>query len=307
MKIIVTGGAGFIASHLVDRLIHLGHRVVVVDDLSTGKRKNLNPRAKFYRLDIGSAKLAAVFKKERPQVVFHLAAQMSVRQSVADPLFDSRVNILGSINLLEQCKKYKVKKIIFSSTGGALYGEAPRQFLPTRESYPAQPLSPYGIAKLSVEYYLNYYYEIFGLRFVALRFSNVYGPRQNAHGEAGVVAIFCDAVLHQRRAVINGTGQQTRDYVFVGDVVNAAILAMRKNVVGSFNIGTGKETSVNDIFKKIVKAAGVQISPKYGAAKEGEQRRSALHCGRARQQLGWQPQVSLEQGIGKTVRWFAEQ
>ncbi len=306
MKILVTGGAGFIASHLVDRLVKAKHKVVVVDNLTTGKKKNLNPKAKFFRLDIGSPKITEVFRKEKPQVVFHLAAQIDVRKSVANPAWDSKVNIGGALNILENCKRYKVKKVIFASTGGAIYGDASRKFIPTKEDYPSQPLSPYGIAKLSIEYYLEYYYEIFGLRYVALRFANVYGPRQNSKGEAGVVAIFIDKVLHGRQTVINGSGQFTRDYVFVDDVVNAALLAMRRTFVGSVNIGTSTETSVNQIFKKIVKESGAKAKAKHGPAKEGEQRRSCLSWRMAKNKLGWKPKVKLDEGIKKTVKWFKE-
>ncbi|MFA5358336.1 MAG: NAD-dependent epimerase/dehydratase family protein [Patescibacteria group bacterium] len=304
MRIIVTGGAGFIGSHIVDRLIKDGHHVTVVDDLSTGKKANLNPKAKFYKLSVTSDKLSAVWQKVKPQAVFHLAAQMSVRHSVENPKFDASVNIVGAINVLENCRKYGTKKVIFSSTGGAMYGEAPRRFIPTRESYPPQPQSPYGIAKYSVEHYLEYYYEIFGLRYVALRFSNVYGPRQNSHGEAGVVAIFIDRLLRGKQPVINGVGVQTRDYVYVSDVVDAAMLAMKRSKIGSYNISTAKETNVNQIFNKITKALKTKIRAKHGSAKIGEQRRSCLSYDLASRDLGWKPKMRLDEGIKKTAEWF---
>lgn len=304
MRILITGGAGFIASHLVDRLIKEGHRVAVVDNLSTGVRVNLNKKARFYLLDIQSPKLKLVFKKEKPQVVFHLAAQIDVRKSVTDPVADAAVNIGGGVNVLENCHKFKTQKVIFASTGGAMYGDAPRKFIPTKENYPAQPLSPYGIAKLTTEYYLEYYHEVFGLRYAALRFANVYGPRQNSHGEAGVVAIFIDKLLAGQVPVINGNGQQTRDYVYVGDVVNGLILAMKKSALGSFNIGTAKETDVNQIYSKIVKALKIKTEAKHGPAKVGEQKRSCLAWGLAKKQLGWKPKVNLDEGIKKTVAWF---
>jgi len=304
MKILVTGGAGFIGSHLVDRLIKQGHKVAVVDNLSTGSKKNLNPKAKFYRLSITSNKIEEVFKKENPKVVFHLAAQIDVRKSVADPVWDSNINIGGTLNILEKCKEYKVKKVLFASTGGAIYGDAPRKFIPTKESYPAQPLSPYGIAKLTGEHYLEYYYEVFGMRYVALRLSNVYGPRQNSKGEAGVVAIFNDMVMSGRKCFIYGTGRQTRDYLYVDDVVDAFVLAMTRSAIGSFNISTGIETTVNQIFKKITKALDSKAKPKYAPLRAGEQKRSCLSWSLARKKLGWKPKTKLDQGIKETCKWF---
>ncbi|MFA6534053.1 MAG: SDR family oxidoreductase [Patescibacteria group bacterium] len=306
MKILVTGGAGFIGSHLVDRLVKEGHSVAVVDNLSAGRKQNLNPKAKFYRLNIQSPKLREVFKAVRPQVVFHLAAQMDVRRSVSDPRFDAETNILGTINLLENCRQYKTQKFIFASSGGAIYGDAPRRFIPTKESYPAQPLSPYGISKLTAEYYLEYYREIFGLRYAALRFSNVYGPRQRPDGEAGVVAIFFGQLLKGQPPMIYGTGRQTRDYVFVEDVARALILAMKKKAVGSFNIGTGRETEVNQLFSKIAKIMGIKTEPIAKPERAGEQKWSCLDAGLARRELGWRPKVGLDGGLEKTGKWFGK-
>jgi UDP-glucose 4-epimerase len=308
--ILITGGAGFIGSHLVDRLIQEGYKVVIVDNLSSGKRKNLNPRAKFYKVDIRNKKaLANVFQKEKPRDIFHLAAQINLRKSVDDPVEDAKINILGGLNLV-QCflqsnplpARREGAKFIFSSTGGAIYGEA--EVIPTSEKFPARPMSPYGIAKLSFEHYLDYYQKVFGLDFVSLRYANVYGPRQNSKGEAGVVAIFCDQILSGNKPVIYGNGQQTRDYVFVDDVVEANILSLQKNVKGVFNIGTGKETSVNQLFQKINKIFDGKIRRKHGPAKKGEQKRSCLDCQKAKKILGWENKVELDEGLKRTVEWF---
>ena len=333
MKILVTGGAGFIGSHLVDRLIKEGHKVVIIDNLSTGKKENLNPRAKFYQLDICSPKISEVFKKEKPKVVFHLAAQIDLRKSVDDPVFDANINILGSLNLIQnflQNSKFKIRsvaktpssavallrrralerrrqnsKFIFSSTGGAIYGNA--DIIPTPENYSPRPISPYGIAKLSIEYYLYYYQKVFGLNFISLRYGNVYGPRQDPKGEAGVVAIFCDKILTGATSIINGNGRQTRDYVYVDDVVEANILALEKKAEGIFNVGTGKETSVNELFKKMIKISGKEIQAKHGPAKQGEQKRSLLDSRKIKKVLGWKSKVGLEEGLRRTMNWYSLQ
>ena len=251
MKILVTGGAGFIGSQLVDDLIEIRHRVLVIDNLSTGFLKNVNPKAQFIKADLTNhKKIESIIKKEKPEVVFHLAAQIDVRKSVADPVFDARSNILASINLIHLAHQHKIKKFIFSSTGGAIYGDT--QNRPTSENEPEWPLSPYGIAKLTVDKFLNYYHKVHGLNFVSLRYGNVYGPRQNPHGEAGVVAIFLNKMLRGDLPVINGNGRQTRDYVFVGDVVSANLLALKKlQKSGFYNVGTGIETDVNQLFQEI--------------------------------------------------------
>lgn len=302
MKILITGGAGFIGSNIQDRLIKLGHKIFVVDNLSTGFHKNLNPKAKFHKIDIQSPKIKDIFAKNKFDAVIHHAAQIDLRKSVDDPIKDAKINILGTINLLENCRKFKVKKVVFASTGGAIYGEADK--IPTPETYAPYPVSPYGVEKLSAEYYLNYYYEIFGLKFVALRYSNVYGPRQNPYGEAGVVAIFAKKLLNNTGPVINGDGKNTRDYVYVDDVVDANILALKLKQNGFYNIGTGVETSVNQVFQKIKKHAKSDLKPVYGSAKAGEQKRSALDSRKAHIELGWMPEVSLDQGIKRTVEWF---
>ncbi|MDP2637224.1 MAG: NAD-dependent epimerase/dehydratase family protein [bacterium] len=298
MRMLVTGGAGFIGSHVVDALIQKGHRVSVVDNLSTGFRKNLNPKASFYKADIRSPKLKSIFQKEKPEVVFHFAAQIDVRKSVASPRDDAEINIMGSLNVLENCKKYKIKKIIFASSGGVMYGEA--SVLPTPETYPSQPLSPYGVAKLAVEQYLV----VFGIPFVVLRFANVFGPRQNSKGEAGVVAIFADAILQGKRPVVFGSGSQTRDFVYVKDVVEASVLALKKQAAGICNLGTGKETSVNDIVKQLKELTGFKENARKAPAKTGEVQRSCLNSRRARRVLGWRPRYGLREGLKKTVESF---
>jgi len=302
MKILVSGGAGFIGSYLVDRLIKDGHQVVVIDNLSTGKKENLNPKAKFYKVDIQSPKISQIFKKEKPEVVFHLAAQVDLRKSVENPIESAKVNILGSLNILENCQKFKIKKIIFSSTGGAIYGEA--KIISTPEDYPANPLSPYGIEKLTIEKYLDYYWKIFKIPYISLRLANVYGPRQNSKGEAGVIAIFCDKMLCGKQPIIYGLGCQTRDFVFVDDVAEANILAMKSKKVGIFNIGTGKETDIDTVFEKIKKLIGVKCKEIHAPAQLGEQKRSCLNYTKAKKELGWQPKYSLENGLKETINYF---
>lgn len=301
MKILITGGVGFIGSNVQDAYLKLGHKVIVVDNLSTGDRKNLNLKSKFYKLDITSPKLREIIKKEKPEIISHHAAQVDVRKSVADPVWDAKMNILGMINLLEAAREAKVKKIIFASSGGAIYGDT--KIIPTPESHEANPASPYGIGKLVGEKYLQFYHWQYGLPFVALRYANVYGPRQNSKGEAGVVAIFCDKILNKERPIIFGDGKQTRDYVFVDDVVKANLLALKAKT-GAYNIATSVETDVKQIFEKIAKSAGEKIKPKYGQAKPGEQKRSCLNWAKAKRELGWTPEIELSEGIGRTVEWF---
>lgn len=303
MKILVSGGAGFIGSHIVDAYISAGHKVVVVDDLSRGKKEQVNKRAKFYQVNIcDRKKLESVFKREKPQVINHHAAQIDVRKSVADPAMDAQTNIIGSINLAELAVKYKSKKFIFASTGGALYGE--QDYFPADECHPIRPLSPYGIAKRSVELYLYYYHKIHKLEYISLRYSNVYGPRQDPFGEAGVVAIFAQRLWRKEPVIINGTGKQTRDFVYVGDVVRANLLALKPGVIGEYNIGTGRETSVNEIYQLLASATGAKGKPIHGPAKKGEQMRSVLDARLARKVIGWKPEVKLEQGIKLTAQFF---
>jgi UDP-glucose 4-epimerase len=302
MKIIVTGGAGFIGSHIVDGLINRGNEVCIIDNLSTGSKENINPKAKFYKTDVQDKEISEIFEKEKPDIVFHLAAQINVRESVKNPTEDAKINILGSLNILENCKKSKVKKIIFASTGGAIYGEA--DIIPTPENYAEFPLSPYGIAKLAVEKYINYYSKNFGLPFTALRFGNVYGPRQNPEGEAGVISIFCDKFLKKEQPVINGDGKQTRDFVFVEDVADACLMFAENNKTGIFNIATGKETDINEIFDKVKEITGSDYQKAYGTQNAGEQKRSCLDCSKAKNEAGWEAKYSVEEGLIKTVNWF---
>lgn len=301
-KILVTGGAGFIGSHLVDKLIEQGANLIVIDNLSTGKRENLNPKAKFYKIDIRSLKISQIFKKEKPEVVFHYAAQIDVRKSTEKPIESASINILGILNILENCKKFGTKKIVFASSGGAIYGDA--KIIPTSENYPSFPLSPYGIEKLISEHYLDFYEKNYDLKYITLRYANIYGPRQNSKGEAGVVAIFVNKLLNNEIPTINGNGEQTRDYVFVDDAVKAAILAFKSSKLDSliFNIGTGKETSVNELYKLIIRETGKNVSANYGPANPGEQKRSCLDYSKIKKELNWQPKYNLERGLEETVK-----
>lgn len=301
MKILVTGGAGFIGSHLVDRLVQEGQEIVVVDNLSTGKRRNLNRAAEFYKVDIQSSRLERVFRNERPSMVMHLAAQMDVRRSVEDPTYDAQVNILGTVNVLQQAANHGTRKVIFASSGGAIYGE--QEVFPAPESHPTQPLSPYGISKLSGEYYLSYFQRMSGIQCVALRLANVYGPRQDPEGEAGVVAIFTRKLLDGEQPVINGNGRQTRDFVYVDDVVEAHLAAMNKDVLGVYNVGTGEETTVNDLFRILADLIRPGCKELHGPAKKGEQIRSVVDAGKLHQ-LGWEPKTSIQEGLSRTAEFF---
>lgn len=302
-KILITGGAGFIGSNLVDRLIKEKYKVIVIDNLSTGKKENLNKKAKFYQIDICSSKISEVFKKEKPEIVYHFAAQMNIRKSVEDPLFDSRINILGSLNILQNSIKFKIKKFIFASSGGAIYGNAKK--IPISENYNTLPISPYGIAKLTVENYLKFYKENYNLNFVSLRFANVYGPRQNPKGEAGIVSIFIDNFLKNKNSIIFGNGKQTRDFIFVEDVVDACFKILnysgKENI---FNIGTGVETSVNELYYIIIKILKSKIKPKYVAPKKGELMRNCLDISKIKKELNWKPKIFLKEGLIKTIDFF---
>lgn len=307
MRILITGGAGFIGSHLADRLIKNGDKVILIDNLSTGKKENINPKAKFYKIDIQSPKISNILKKEKPEILFHLAAQIDVRKSVEDPIKDAKINILGSLNVIknfyqESLKNIKKPKIIFSSTGGAIYGDA--KIIPTPETYPEFPLSPYGVCKLTIEKYLNYYWKVFNIPYVALRYANVYGPRQNSKGESGVVSIFIDKLFSGENPIINGSGKQTRDFVFIEDIIEANILAMKKNKVGVYNIGTGKETDINTIFQKLKKITNSNLKAVHCLEKKGEQKRSCLDYKKAQKELSWKPKYNLDEGLIKTVGWF---
>ncbi len=305
MKILITGGAGFIGSNIADRYLELGHEVVIVDNLVTGQRENIPSEARFYEMDIVEENLRQVFEAERPEVVSHQAAQMDVRKSVADPIYDATVNVLGSLNLLQNCIQFGVRKFIFASTGGAIYGE--QDYFPADEEHPLRPLSPYGITKLTTEKYLYFYQQTYGLTYTILRYANVYGPRQNPHGEAGVVAIFTTRLLKGQQPVINGDGLQTRDYVYVGDVVRANELALQAGDNRIYNVGTGKETDVNTLFRLLRRIVGVDTAEVHGKAKPGEQRRSVLDYSLIQKELGWNPSVSLEEGLRLTVDFFRKE
>ena len=304
MKVLVTGGAGFIGSHIVDRLIEEGHEVVILDNLVTGKKKNINKEARFYKLDILSPKLQKLFQKEKPDMISHHAAQIDVRRSVADPLFDAQVNILGLLNIMENALRYGIQRVVFASSGGAVYGE--QQTFPAPETHPTHPMSAYGISKLTGEHYLYYYQQTGGLRPVSLRYANVYGPRQDPFGEAGVVAIFTQKMLIGEQPVINGNGQQTRDYVYVEDVVEANMAVINENIEGIFNVGTGTETPVNRLYHYLSELTGCRNKALYGPEKRGEQLRSLLDCGKLNKLVGWEPRMSIQEGLEKTVAYFRE-
>ena len=307
MRVLVTGGAGFIGSHVADACLAAGHEVAVVDDLSTGSREYLDPRIRFWQVDVRSAELPQVVAEFRPDVINHHAAQTSVSASVQDPRGDGEINILGSINLLEAAVRHGVRRVIFASTGGAIYGDLVA--VPTDETAAAQPVSPYGVAKLAVERYLYAYQVMHGLQAVVLRYGNVYGPRQSPHGEAGVMAIFSQGVLEGRVLTVNGDGDQTRDYVYVGDVVRANMLATHMELgqeLPILNIGTGVETSVNDLLRLFREMAGMEVRWRHGSARPGEQRRSVLDASLAKRLLGWGATTELRTGLAQTFGWFQE-
>jgi len=301
-KFLVTGGAGFIGSHLVDRLINDGHHVAVVDDLSTGSPDNLNPNAAFYEIDIRSNDLDAVFDKEKPDHVNHHAAQMDVRRSVREPMFDADVNVLGSINLIENCLRHDVKKIVYISTGGAVYGEP--DYFPVDELHPIRPLCQYGISKHTVEHYLYFYGHTYGMRYTVLRYPNVYGPRQNPFGEACVNAIFIGKMFRGETPIIFGDGEQLRDYVYVSDIVDANIASLERGDGQVYNIGSGIGTSVNQIYEKLQQIMKVSAPPIYSEARTGEIQRTYLESSKAKRELGWSAQIGFDEGLRKTVDWF---
>lgn len=304
MKIVVTGGAGFIASHIVDAYLHSGHEVHVIDDFSTGRKLNLNFNAVVHEVNVADREAANLIHKIKPDVLNHHAAQMDVRHSVENPLFDAGVNILGFLNLLEACKNANTQKVIFASSGGAIYGD--KEPIPATEDHAKEPMSPYGVSKMTGELYLAYYYMAFGMRYVALRYANVYGPRQSSKGEAGVVAIFISQLLAQKTPTINGDGKQTRDYVFVGDVVRANVAALGTSHVGGINIGTGRETDVSTICRLLQRGTNSTIKAVHGPAKPGEQLRSCLETSLAGRVLDWRPEVSIEEGLKRTIAYYRE-
>ena len=305
MKVLVTGGAGFIGSHTVDAFLENGFEVVVVDDLSTGRRSNLNPEATFYQADIRSPELAEIFEKENPDFISHHAAQIDVRRSVAEPLLDADINILGSIRLLELAREHGVKRFVYISTGGAVYGEP--EYLPCDEEHPINPICQYGASKHAIEHYLYLYHDIYGLDYTVLRYPNVYGPRQDPHGEAGVVAIFTGQMLNDEQVKIYGDGLQERDFVFVKDCARANVLAVQKGVNGIYNLGSGEGTNINQIAEMLSEITHYGHQPVHAPAKVGETRRIYLTAEKAKRELNWEPTVSLLEGLSSTVDYFRKQ
>jgi UDP-glucose 4-epimerase len=304
MRVLVTGAAGFIGSHTLDALFKAGiDDVVALDDLSRGKRENVEPRARFYQIDIRDhSAILSLFEREKPDAMIHLAAQIDVRSSVAEPVLDCQINLTGLLVLLEAGRRHGLRRVVFASSGGAIYGE--QSCFPCDEDHPCRPLSPYGVAKLASEAYLYFYRAQHGIDYVALRYANVYGPRQDSYGEAGVVAIFCERLLTGPSAVIFGDGEQTRDFVFVEDVVRANIAALERPSAGVFNIGTGVETSVNQLYHMLAAVSGIERPPTFAAPREGEQRRSVISPARAKAALDWRPQIALREGLERTFQYY---
>ena len=312
-RVLVTGGAGFIGSHVADRFLAGGDRVVVMDDLTSGRRQNVPREAEFHTLDVSSPEAAHLVREGGFDVICHLAAQIDVRKSVADPLFDARVNVLGTLNLLESARAGGSRaRIVFASTGGAIYGDFVEP--PALETFAKDPESPYGIAKLSAEHYLAYYGRVHGLESVVLRYANVFGPRQDPHGEAGVVAIFCNRILAGEPLTVFGDGRQTRDYVHVADVAEANFAAATRELPAAerldaraFNIGTGVETSVLELADVLKTVAGSDVPVRHAPPRAGEQQRSAVEIEKAKRVLGWTPSIGLSDGLADTYAWFAAQ
>ena len=306
MRVLVTGGAGFIGSHVVDRLLADGHTVDVIDNLATGRRERVHARARLHVCDLRDARLDAVLAAARPEIVVHVAAQAAVPRSVADPLLDASVNVLGTIGLLEACRRNGVSRAIYTSTGGAGYGDT--TVLPTPEDHPLRPASPYGVSKITAERYLECWAGLTGGRGLTLRLANVYGPRQDPAGEAGVIAIFTSRLLSGASCVVNGDGEQTRDYVYVGDVADAVARAVASaDATGIANIGTGAETTVNELYRRLAHLTGVSRAAEHGPAKPGKHRRSLLDAARAKSLLGWRPSTPIDEGLGQTVAWFRKE
>ncbi|MBI4338414.1 MAG: NAD-dependent epimerase/dehydratase family protein [Chloroflexi bacterium] len=301
-KVMVTGGAGFIGSHLVDRLLRDGMEVVVVDNLTTGRRSNLNAGAAFHEVDISDPRLEELFRQDKPEAVFHLAAQISVSRSLNDPIYDATCNIIGAIHLLELCRRFEVERFVYSSTGGALYGEPER--LPCSEEHPVRPLSPYGVSKYAGEHYLRCIGSMASMKYSILRYANVYGPRQDPEGEAGVIAIFAKRLLQNRQVVIYGSGQQERDFVYVDDVVDANLRVLQKEAQGPYNIGTGRSTSIEVIFHKLAQLTNCRLPPLYDPPRKGEVAKISLDIARATSELDWLPTTDLDEGLARTVEYF---
>ncbi len=303
MRVLLTGGAGFIGSHVAELLLQRGDEVAVVDDLSTGRRENLPGEAQFYEADIRSG-CDEIFRDFEPEALCHQAAQMDVRRSVREPDFDAEVNILGTVRLLQNCVEHGVRKVVFASTGGAIYGE--QRVLPAPEDHPLYPVSPYGVSKLACERYMHYYHVHFGLPYVSLRYANVYGPGQDPHGEAGVVAIFCGNLARGKASTINGGGEQTRDYVYVEDVARANVLALGNRVPsGAYNIGTGVETNVNRLYDLLLEISAKDLPPQHGPSKPGEQLRSCVDPILAKRTFDWHAETNIHAGLEATLRSFA--
>ena len=302
MKIAVTGGAGFIGSNIADAYINEGHQVSIIDNLSTGKKDNINPEAKFYEIDISSPEIIDIFKEEEFDVLNHHAAQIDVRVSVENPMYDANINILGSLNLFDACQKTGVDRIVFASSAGTVYGD--QQYFPADEQHPIDPISPYGITKYACENYIDYFSRTYGIKKSILRYTNIYGPRQNPFGEAGVVAIFTNRMLAGDKAIINGDGTFTRDYVYVGDVVRANLLAIKPDFNGKYNIATGVEHDVNFIFRTLKELTGSDIEEVHGPAKKGETPRSVCSYDKIKAEHGWQPKVDFRTGLSLTVEAF---
>ena len=304
MNILITGGAGFIGSSIADAYRDAGHDIVIVDNLSTGVLENVPKGAAFYQMDIRDEGLTDIIEEHDIDIINHHAAQIDVRRSVDDPRYDLSVNVLGSLNVIEAALRHGISRFIFASSGGAGYGE--QEYFPADEQHPIAPCSPYGITKVTVERYLHYFHLVSDLQYTVFRYTNVYGPRQNPHGEAGVVAIFCDKLLSGQDPVINGDGMQTRDYVYVDDVVRANLLALEMESSDTFNVSTNRETTVNEIFRVLNAAAGEPAEEKHAPAKPGEQQRSVCSYDKLRKHTGWEPMISIEDGLARTFAWFRE-
>jgi UDP-glucose 4-epimerase len=302
MKILVTGGAGFIGSTIADAFLASGWDVAVLDDLSSGKRENVPERARFYPCDVRGAAAVEAVERERPDVLCHHAAQIDVRRSMSDPRYDVDVNLGGLVNLLGAAARSGVRHVVFASSGGACYGDT--EVIPTPEDHAVHPVSVYGASKAASEIYLGVWRAAHGITFTALRYGNVYGPRQDPHGEAGVVAIFAGRLLEGKPCTVNGDGKQTRDYVFVRDVARANLIAAERRHDGPLNIGTGKETDVVELYQHLAAAAGVKAPPVFGPGKPGEQRRSCLDASAAGRALGWRPEMAIADGLRETLEWF---
>jgi UDP-glucose 4-epimerase len=306
VRILVTGGAGFIGSHVVDGFLGAGHEVAVIDNMSTGDKANLNPDVKLFECDIRDPDLGKVFEEFKPEVVDHHAAQANVPASLTDPVYDASVNVLGGLNLLKNAAQHGVRKFIYVSSGGAMYGEPDPAALPVRESAPVRPLSPYGASKQALEAWLGVYQRTFGLDYTVLRYANIYGPRQGIREEGAVVAVFATRMARDAAVTIDGTGQQTRDFVYVGDCVTANVAALDRGSGGSFNIGTGRETPIREIFELMAEVSGFTRQPDYGPARKGDVMRIVLDPSLAREELGWRAEMPLFDGLARTFQFFRD-